>query len=200
MNARLRDLLYLALAAVLAVATTLVWRQWTSAPIADAARELQEQQWLAVLPPQRYDNDPLQAPLPITNTELQHSRLLGGYRATLVGTTSAIVLRSQTQGYAGPIMLSIAIDPHGRLIATRVLAQQESPGLGGQLGDRASHWIEQFDRQGAEANWAVKRDQGDFDQLAGATVTSRAVMAALQDALRYFDAHRSSLLEHTTDE
>ena len=200
MNARLRDLLYLALVATLAVVATLAWRQWTAAPIANAARTLQGHQWLAVLPKQRYDNDPLQAPLPITSTQLQHSQLLGGYRATLAGTTSAIVLRSQTQGYAGPIMLSIAIDPNGRLIATRVLAQEESPGLGGQLGAPASHWLEQFDRQGAEANWALKRDQGDFDQLAGATVTSRAVMAALQDALRYFDVHRSSLLERTTDE
>ncbi|MBC3421642.1 MULTISPECIES: RnfABCDGE type electron transport complex subunit G [unclassified Pseudomonas] len=200
MNARVRDLLLLALVTTLAVAATLAWRQWTAAPIADAARELQEQQWLAVLPPQRYDNAPLQAPLPIASAQLQHSQLLGGYRATLAGTTSAIVLRSQIQGYAGPIMLSIAIDPNGRLIATRVLMQEESPGLGGQLGDPASHWLEQFDRQGAAANWALKRDKGDFDQLAGATVTSRAVMAALQDALRYFDAQRSSLLEHTSDE
>ncbi|MFJ9991148.1 RnfABCDGE type electron transport complex subunit G [Pseudomonas putida] len=200
MNTRLRDLIYVALVTAVAIVATLAWRQWTAAPIADAARTLQGHQWLAVLPQQRYDNDPLQSPLPITNTQLQHSRLLGGYRATLAGKTSAIVLRSQTQGYAGPITLSIAIDRNGRLIATRVLAQEESPGLGGQLGAPASHWLEQFDRQGADANWSVKRDRGDFDQLAGATVTSRAVMAALQDALRYFDAHRGSLLEHTTDE
>jgi electron transport complex protein RnfG len=34
-----------------------------------------------------------------------------------------------------------------------------------------------------------------FDQIAGATLTSRAVISAVHDALRYFDEHRSSLLE-----
>lgn len=58
----------------------------------------------------------------------------------------------------------------------------------------AVHWLEQFIGQTRTQDWALKRDHGAFDQLAGATVTSRAVIDALQDALRYFDEHRPALL------
>ncbi|MOA30535.1 Electron transport complex protein RnfG [compost metagenome] len=62
------------------------------------------------------------------------------------------------------------------------------------------HWLSQFNNRDQGDHWALKRDQGDFDQLAGATVTSRAVIAALQDALSYFDEQRSVLLEGATHE
>ncbi|MDO8696593.1 MAG: FMN-binding protein, partial [Pseudomonas sp.] len=46
----------------------------------------------------------------------------------------------------------------------------------------------------AESGWAVKKDQGQFDQFAGATITPRAVVKAVHQALRYFDAHQRELL------
>ena len=42
--------------------------------------------------------------------------------------------------------------------------------------------------------WRVRADGGGFDQIAGATLTSRAVLAATQQGLRYFDSHREHLL------
>lgn len=141
---------------------------------------------------------PLQSPLALADTGLRRSRLLAGYRATLAGVPTAILLHSRFQGYAGAIEMLIAIAPNGRLMGMRVLEQEESPGLGDQLVNPANHWLEQFIGQGLqgipEQAWAIKRDQGAFDQLAGATVTSRAVIEATQDALRYFDDHRPSLL------
>jgi len=56
------------------------------------------------------------------------------------------------------------------------------------------NWLAQFANRRLDARWALKRDQGDFDQLAGATVTSRAVIEAQHDALRYVDQHRTQLL------
>ncbi|MCO7517378.1 RnfABCDGE type electron transport complex subunit G [Pseudomonas guariconensis] len=194
MTPALRNAVLLALIAGLAVAVTLAWRQWTQAPIAEAEQQLHARRWLAALPQDSYDNQPLQAPLPLAATRLPHSQLLAGYRATRAGKPSAILLRSQTQGYGGPILLMIAIDPDGRLLGIQVLEQQESPGLGARLADPQAHWLEQFSGRTRAGSWALKRDQGEFDQLAGATVTSRAVIAALQDALRYFDEHRASLL------
>lgn len=40
----------------------------------------------------------------------------------------------------------------------------------------------------------MKKDGGQFDQMAGATITSRAAVDAIHDALRYFDEHREQLL------
>lgn len=184
----------------LALATTLACWYWTASPIAEAERQRERQQWLAALPAGSYDNDPLQTPLPVAGTTLAHSQLLSAYRATLAGKPVAVLLRSQAQGYAGAIQLAIAIDGSGRLVGMQVLEQRESPGLGGQLADPQQTWLEQFTQRGLSANWTLKRDQGDFDQLAGATVTSRAVIAALQDALRYFDTHRPVLLQEAHDD
>lgn len=190
----------LALTAALALSATLAWRHWTSTAIADAEKQLNSRQRLAVLPEGSYDNQPLDNPLPRPVTQRPNSRILAAYRATLAGKPTAIVLVTQTQGYGGPIVLSVAIAVDGRLIGSQVVEQQESPGLGARLGDPQVNWLGQFSNRQLGDHWALKRDLGDFDQLAGATVTSRAVIGALQDALSYFDEQRSVLLEGTTHE
>ncbi len=40
----------------------------------------------------------------------------------------------------------------------------------------------------------MKKDGGQFDQFAGATITPRAVVKAVHKALQYFDAHQAELL------
>ena len=200
MKRGVRDVGLLLLTGVLAVSATLAWRQWTGPAIAGAEKQLQSRQRLAVLPDGSYDNQPLESPLPRPAAQRPNSRILAAYRATLAGKPSAIILITQTQGYAGPIVLSVAITTDGRLIGSQVVEQQESPVLGDRLGDPRLHWLSQFNNRHQGDHWALKRDQGDFDQLAGATVTSRAVIAALQDALSYFDEQRSVLLEGATHE
>ncbi|MHB2052253.1 RnfABCDGE type electron transport complex subunit G [Pseudomonas hunanensis] len=195
-----RDVGLLLLTGVLAVSATLAWRQWTSPAIASAEKQMQSRQRLAVLPEGSYDNQPLESPLPRPAAQRPNSRILAAYRATMAGKPSAIILVTQVQGYAGPIVLSVAIATDGRLIGSQVVEQQESPGLGDHLSDPQLQWLKQFDNRYLGDHWALKRDQGDFDQLAGATVTSRAVIAALQDALSYFDEQRSVLLEGAAHE
>ncbi|QXI46838.1 MULTISPECIES: RnfABCDGE type electron transport complex subunit G [Pseudomonas] len=200
MNRLVRDTALLLVIAALALSATLAWRHWTSPVIADAAKQLQGRQRLAVLPDGSYDNQPLDNPLSRPAAQRANSRILAAYRATLAGKPAAIILVTQTQGYAGPIVLSVAISTDGRLIGSQVLEQQESPGLGARLGDPQVNWLGQFASRQLGDHWALKRDQGDFDQLAGATVTSRAVISALQEALGYFDEQRNVLLEGTQDE
>ncbi|MFG0321820.1 RnfABCDGE type electron transport complex subunit G [Pseudomonas sp. zjy_15] len=195
-----RDVGLLLLTGVLTVSATLAWRQWTSPAIASAEKQMQSRQRLAVLPEGSYDNQPLESPLPRPAAQRPNSRILAAYRATMAGKPSAIILVTQVQGYAGPIVLSVAIATDGRLIGSQVVEQQESPGLGDHLSDPQLQWLKQFDNRYLGDHWALKRDQGDFDQLAGATVTSRAVIAALQDALSYFDEQRSVLLEGAAHE
>lgn len=195
MNRPLRDACLLLLIGVCALSTTLAWRHWTSTAIADAEKQLQSRQRLAVLPEGSYDNQPLDTPLSRPAPQRPNSRILAAYRATLAGKPTAVILVTQAQGYAGPIVLSVAIAADGRLIGSQVVEQQESPGLGARLGDPQVNWLGQFTNRLLTDHWALKRDQGDFDQLAGATVTSRAVIAALQEALGYFDEQRGVLLE-----
>lgn len=200
MSRLVRDAGLLLMVAALALSATLAWRHWTSPTIVDAAKQLQSREQLAVLPHGSYDNQPLDHPLPTPVAQRPTSRILAAYRAELAGTPTAIIVITRTQGYAGPIVLSIAIATDGRLIGSQVVEQQESPGLGARLGDAQVNWLQQFANRHLGNHWALRRDHGDFDQLSGATVTSRAVISALQEALSYFDEQRSVLLEGTTHE
>jgi electron transport complex protein RnfG len=98
------------------------------------------------------------------------------------------LLRLQANGYVGPIELLIAIGSDGRLLGIKTLQQSETPSLGGHISEPGNPWMEAFKRRSQE-------DRAPFDQMTGATVTSRAVINAVHDALRYFDEHRPSLLE-----
>jgi electron transport complex protein RnfG len=198
MTPRARAVLLVAAVACLVIGCAIGWAQLNAARISQAELQLKARSLLSVLPAERYDNQPLQRPLALPAPTLAHSTLLAGYRATLLGQPSAVVLHSRVQGYAGPLDLLIAIDSHGRLLATRVLQHQETPGLGGKLSEPGNTWLRGFEGRTLadtpDPAWALKRDAGQFDQLAGASVTSRAVIQAVHDALRYFDEHSLYLL------
>ncbi len=84
---------------------------------------------------------------------MSHSTLLAGYRATKAGQPVAVLLRSQTEGYAGAIELLIAIDANGKLLGVKTLKQNETPALGGQIGD----WPNRLASGRLPANRAVNR-------------------------------------------
>lgn len=172
--------------------------QLTTTPRIEAQQQaLANRTLLDVLPAGRYDNQPLDHSLLAAPVTLAHSLLLDGHLAMLAGQPTAVLLRSQAQGYEGSIELLIAIDPQGRVMAVKTLRQSETPGLGGAIADWPNTWLQAFggtSRQlPADKDWALKKNGGQFDQLTGATVTSRAVVQAVHDALRYFDEHKPGL-------
>lgn len=194
----------LALLATLGAGLTYLAQHGSAPRIAAAQRLIDSRNLLDLLPPDSYDNQPLEQPLSLENTTLGNSTLLAGYRATKAGRACAVLLRSQVLGYAGAIDLLIAIDPDGRLLGVKTLKQTETPGLGARIADWPNAWLEAFSGRSrtdpGDNGWALKKDQGQFDQIAGATITSRAVIHATHDALRYFDDHRASLLGSPPDD
>jgi electron transport complex protein RnfG len=173
--------------------------QYASAPrIAAEQRLIDSRNLLDLLAPESYDNQPLEQPLVLSRTALSNSTLLGGYRATRGGQPYAVLLRSQTLGYEGMIELLIAIDANGTLLGVKTLKQSETPGLGARIAEWPNAWLKTFSGKSrndpGDTGWALKKDQGQFDQIAGATITSRAVVNAIHDALRYYDEHREQLL------
>lgn len=183
---------------VIGIGATYVLQRINAPQIAAEQRLIESRKLLDLLPLAAYDNQPLEQPLALADITLNHSTLTGGYRATRGGQTVAILLRSQTRGYAGAIELLIAIDANGKLLGVKTLQQAETPALGGHLGDWPNAWLQTFigksSNEPSDAGWALKKDQGQFDQIAGATITSRAAISTIHDALRYFDAHRAALL------
>ncbi|MED7667192.1 RnfABCDGE type electron transport complex subunit G [Pseudomonas moraviensis subsp. stanleyae] len=187
------------LLALVGVSATYVLQRSIAPQIAREQRLLDSRKLLDMLPAGYYDNQPLEQPLTLVDSALRHSNLSGGYRATRSGRTVAVLLRSRSQGFAGTVELLIAIDANGKLLGVKTLEQRETPGLGGYLGEWPNAWLQSFigksRSEPTDAGWALKKDQGQFDQIAGATITSRAAINAMHDALRYFDEHRALLLE-----
>ena len=195
---RTASALTLLLLAVIGIGATYLLQRNSAPQIAAEHRLADSRKLLDMLPADSYDNQPLEQPLTLTDTGLSHSTLTAAYRATRNGQTVAVLLRNQTEGYAAAIELLIAIDANGKLLGVKTLKQNETPALGGPIGDWPNRWLQAFTGKSRgepnDAGWALKKDQGQFDQMAGATITSRAAINAIHDALRYFDEHRSALL------
>lgn len=152
------------------------------------------------LPAGSFDNDLVRTARPLSPDPRLGLRQSGEfYTAMRHGMPVAVVLEAAApDGYAGEIRLLIAIDTNGRILGVRVAAHRETPGLGDYIERQKSDWIEQFAGRRLDdpppAGWKVKKDGGIFDAMAGATITPRAVVKAVQRALEYFAAERDNLL------
>jgi len=190
----------LAVVAILAFGLISVVHEATRDEIAAAARERELARFAEVLGGQRFDNDLLTDTLELRDPELLGTRdPVTAYRARLEGETVAVILAPVApNGYSGSIGLLVAIAPNGRLLGVRATQHRETPGLGDAIDTRKSNWIEQFVGKSLQAppaaRWRVRKDGGGFDQFTGATITPRAVVGAVANALVYFERHRDELL------
>jgi electron transport complex protein RnfG len=195
---RTSNFAFVVILAALGLGVTYFVQRGIAPRIAAEQRLIDSRHLLDLIAPDSYDNQPLEHPITIEATVLTNSTLLGGYLATRADQPVAVLLRSQTLGYAGAIDLLIAVDANGRLLGVKTLKQSETPGLGARIADWPNTWLQVFSGKSrtepGDSGWALKKDQGQFDQIAGATITSRAVINAVHDALRYFDEHRQQLL------
>lgn len=193
-----RHLLIL-LALLLAVIAALIGVRLLLAPQIDNERQAaSERALLDLLPPGSFDNHPLAAPIALPATDLLgQSEPAVAYLATRAGNPAAVLLPVRAKGYESAIDLLLAISPSGQLLAVKVLSEHETPGLADLSSAAKSPWLRGFfgRSQGAEDDWRMKADGGQFDQMAGATVTSRAVSKAVQQGLRFFDANQAVLLQ-----
>ncbi len=152
-----------------------------------------------IVPTELFDNDIIRDTLTIPASELLGTdSATVAYRARLKGEPSAVVLESiAPDGYSGKIWLILAVRANGELAGVRVVNHKETPGLGDYIELPKSPWIKGFDGKSREvykdADWKVKKDGGKFDYMAGATITPRAVVKAVNKALIYFEQNRDKL-------
>ncbi|MDC7825360.1 RnfABCDGE type electron transport complex subunit G [Pseudomonas sp. BLCC-B13] len=191
-----RVALLLLLIALLGAGLLALLQHFAAPRIEQQRQAAAERALLDLLPAGSHDNRPLQQPIALpAGGLLGNGRAEQGYLASLNGQPSAVLLPVSARGYEGPIQLLVAITPDGRLLASKVLQQQETPGLADLLVPERVSWLRSLDGKSLGADWSLRADGGRIDQIAGATVTSRAVTDALQRALRFFDAERERLLE-----
>ena len=180
----------------LVASTALALAHRATGPAIAASEARDEAASLAqVLPAGSWDNDLLADTATLAGAD---GAPLMVHRARRAGRIVGVVFAASARGYAGPIRLVIGIDRDGRVLGVRVTRHGETPGLGDKIEARRHPWIERFAGRSladpAPARWAVKKDGGDFDQFAGATITPRAVVAAVRQGLERFGAARAAML------
>lgn len=158
-----------------------------------------------VLPEGAYDNEPHLDRILVRSPELLGSEdPLPLYRARREGAPAAAVITTVARlGYIGPIRLLVCLTVDGQVAAVRVTEHQETPGLGDRIEAARSDWIQRFTGRTLHdpelPRWAVRRDGGEFDQLTGATITSRAVVHAVRDAQLYFEQNKEEIFRHPAE-
>lgn len=154
-----------------------------------------------VLPAHSYDNDLLAGFRELPADDLLGTRRPSGmWLAFKAGQPVGVVLEVVApEGYNGDIALLIGISAEGVITGVRVAQHKETPGLGDYIELAKSPWVLQFSGKSYDADhdsrWKVRKDDGEFDSRAGATVTPRAIVKAVREALKYFQLHRDELLQ-----
>lgn len=166
----------------------------TDERIADNERAWLEQSLQPVLGGVEFDNQltasrvTLRAPhgLPGSDNAVVYRAVAGD------APVAALFAVTARNGYSGAIRLLIGVRADGTITGVHALAHRETPGLGDRIDRSKSDWIEQFTGRSladpAADAWRIARDGGDFDQLTGASVTSRAVVGAVVETLQYFES------------
>jgi len=153
-----------------------------------------------VVPAALYDNDMLKDTLNIPSADYNiGAKETTVYIAKKAGKVNAVCFKfTAPDGYSGAINMIMGIDRDGNILGVRVLSHKETPGLGDKIEVSKSNWILNFVGRSLEnlskQQWAVKKDGGEFDQFAGATITPRKSVQAIYRGLQLFKAHQEQLI------
>jgi electron transport complex protein RnfG len=192
LRSMLRGAILLTLTALIGGGLVVTVYSLTADRIAANEREALLRSLNELVPPELHDNDLLQDVIQVDAPDLLGSPTpLPAYRAHRKGQVTAIILTAiAPNGYSGGIKLLIAIHHDGELGGVRIVHHQETPGLGDKIDLSRSDWVLSFDGKSlgnpTDSHWKVRKDGGDFDQFTGATITPRAVVHAVYNALKLF--------------
>ena len=162
-----------------------------------AARAMEDRQnsLSQVIPDSIHDNNVVADTITMKN---DRDKEITVYRATRDGKVTGVAYEIFGSGYAGQIKLMLGVDASGKVLGVRVLAHKETPGLGDKIEVKKGDWILRFNDLSIGSppveKWKVKKDGGQFDQFAGATITPRGVVRAIREGLEFFGAHKAEML------
>lgn len=165
----------------------------TREPIAEQRRQETLRALAAVLPP--IDNAPDADTVEMVIGEDKRGREITRtfYRGRRDGQLAGIAFTViAPDGYSGNITVMVGIRPDGTVTGIEILNHAETPGLGDKIEEP---WFkEQFKGKSLEsADWRVKKDGGEFDQITGATISPRAIVGAVKKGLEFYRKHRDEI-------
>lgn len=198
-NHAMRVALLTALFAVVATFLVTLTESGTREGILENQRQATLNAISDLLPQDRYNNEILQDVILLPpNEQLGTTEITKVYRARQSDVPVAAVFTAVApDGYSGTITLLVGVYTDNSLAGVRVINHRETPGLGDKIEAQRDDWILEFSNLSlndpAPSQWKVKKDGGVFDQFTGATITPRAVVAAIKRALEFFAANQDKL-------
>jgi len=174
---------------------------FTKERIANAERAAQQKALFEIVPRTRHNNDLLSETIQVPESAWAGLGLKSGgdiYVARHTNETIAVIIPATApDGYSGDIRMIVGINADGTIAGVRVVDHKETPGLGDKIDLKKHQWILGFNGKSLttpeSSQWKVKKDGGEFDQFAGATITPRAVVNQVRRVLEFVDAHRDEL-------
>lgn len=159
----------------------------TKEPIDAAARQETLQAVKKVLP--RHTNAPDAETVTIKAVDRTWTFLIARRNGTYVGTAFETI---SSQGYGGNIAVMVGINTNDAVEAIEILRQKETPGLGAKIGEpKFKDTFAGLLLRGTR--WAVRKDNGDIDQITAATISSRAVVDAVKKGVDVYLAHAQTI-------
>ena len=200
-NSIARNSLGLGLFAILTVGLIATTYVFTEDRIESQIRRFEASALSEILPDNTHDNVLLDTRVSIHPEALLVNTSVKDAFVAFQGDEPVAVILPATapDGYSGRIELLVGIYADGTLAGVRAINHKETPGLGDKINTTVTDWILGFTgkslRSPAPNRWMVRKDGGDFDQFAGATVTPRAVVASVYRTLNYFAENREALFK-----
>ena len=147
----------------------------TAEPIAEAERLAQENAIKAVLPEGGSLCDP--AGVEVDGATLTYYRYAAG------DSTIAYAVKASSIGFGGPLNVMVGVLPDGTVYNTTVLMpMSETPGLGAKCQNDEA-FLSQFRGLSPLSVLKVRNDGGDIDAITASTITSRAYVKAVSQAV-----------------
>lgn len=94
-------------------------------------------------------------------------------------------------GYGGEVVLMVGLGADGRLVNYQKLAASETPGLGTKMD--ADAFKKPLLGKALSSPWKVKKDGGEVDAITAATISSRAVLECIRDAIGKYEKAAAAL-------
>jgi electron transport complex protein RnfG len=109
--------------------------------------------------------------------------------------SKAVAFETKGTGFGGPVGLMVGINlDTDAIVDVRVTTHSETPGIGSRAKDNLS-FVSQFSGKGLDTNFAVKADGGAIDAMSGATVTSKAVSVAANQAKEIYQKLKPEIIK-----
>ncbi|MBP3894507.1 MAG: FMN-binding protein [Atopobiaceae bacterium] len=146
-----------------------------TAPIAQANADQKAQETYAKLVPEAASFEPMDCSVAGCTAAL---RALDDS-----GNVLAHVIVAQSKGYGGQVPIAVAFGPDGTVSAITTMPNDETPGLGTKIANDS--YIGQYVGMAAQPTAA-----DDVDLISGATISSKAALAAFNVAVEAFEEVR----------